>query len=110
MTLAIREVALSFATAQSADAWVAANIPQGLAKGPILWQLVVHTTGSRSVRLVQGFSAPGVASDWQSALLPEAGGAESMTVSWASADAYRTGDEPGQEGPGRVWLTVPNIL
>ena len=109
MALIVREVAFGFASGELADAWVAAHEPAGLVVGPVSWQLVMHRPGSTSVRLLQGFDSAEVAGDWQTAVLPELGTADDMTVALAEAQVYVTGDPAGQEGPGRVWMPADDF-
>jgi hypothetical protein len=105
MGFAVREITLEFASAGSADGWVAAHVPSGLVVGSVTWQLVVHRPGAATVRLVQGYEELAVAGDWHSEELPELGDATSMTVQTGEAELYVGGTDPGKEGPGRVWKT-----
>jgi|SRR4051812_20354325 hypothetical protein len=109
MALVVREVTLTFAAGEPADAWVAANEPVGLVAGPIRWQLVVHRPGSSQVRLIQGFTDLAGAADWRGTELPDLAGAEAMSVTLADALAYVSGNDPQHEGPGRVWRPIEDL-
>jgi hypothetical protein len=103
MSFAVREILLEFRTAEDAAGWVAANVPAGLVRGPIGWQMVVHQAGSSRVRLVQGFTDLAGAGDLEATPLPALAPPAAMSVSLGEGEVYVGGNNPDQQGPGRVW-------
>lgn len=104
MSFAVRELLLDFDSPARAAGWVAEHSPSGLVFGSARWQLVIHDDDSAQVRLLVAFADVAAARDWAQTPLPELDGAGVLTVRVGQADAYVAGNQPGEEGPGRVWV------
>jgi hypothetical protein len=104
MSFAVREIMMDFPTAEDAAGWVAENVPAGMVHGPIGWQMVIHLDGSSQVRLVQGFTDLADAGDVDATPLPALAPPAALSFTLGEAEAYVAGNDPDQQGPGRVWL------